>query len=152
MSTHIAIADAVVAELQTETWSQSITAVRTYVPKIVAAQLVTDSIEARVVAGEAVGAITTRAGEGEHTYKVYVGLYKKLEDPAALELGTDLSEGDAMMDLMEEIADDFAGFSVEGDGFVAPCLEVETVPFQIVLAQRQKLWGGSMTLTFGVVR
>lgn len=92
----ITLADAVVAELNAGTYSQSFTAERAYVPRFDADS--GDVLQVQVVPRTDAEAEQT-AGIDVREIVIQVGIFKRLVDPVAGEV----AEIDALMDLCEEI-------------------------------------------------
>ena len=142
MAVIIDIADAVVTELNGGTFSQAFTAERHYKPVFELPEMKT--LHVTVVPKGIETRLATR-GLLQHDYQIDVAVQKKLSAGAA-----DNAEIDALMGLVEEIADFFKGRNLDSAGAVWVATENTPVYSPEHLSELRQ-FTSVLTLTFRVL-
>ncbi len=133
-----AAAVAVTDKLNSETWSVPLTAERTFQVNHERAEL--EDIKVSVVPRSAARQMEVRSAV-EHVVQIDVGIQQAI-DPGAL------SDCDAMLDLLLEIADAFHMTTLVCGGVPAVCTEVEHEPlFLSEHLDQQRVFTGVVTLS-----
>lgn len=141
MAVILDIADAVVTELNSTEWSQEFTAERRYRPELKLADLAT--LHVLVVPRSVESSTATRSGY-QHDYKVDVGVLQRFSEAESEEI-------DDLMDLVEEIADHFAGLRLDSPDAICVATANEPVYAQEHMAQWRQ-FTSVLTLTFRLWR
>ena len=142
MSQIVDIADAVVEELNGESFSQAFTAVRAYVPRYEVKDL--KDLTVTVIPGPLAIEGATRGSE-KYDYTIMVGIQKKVDDdtPASV---------DPLMDLVEEIADFLTGRRLTS----VPAARWEGTgndePFIPEMMDQLRVFTSFVTIGYGLVR
>ncbi len=133
-----AAAVAVANRLNSDTWSVEFTATRTFQVNHERADL--ETIKVSVVPKSATRQIEGRTAV-EHVVQVDIGVQQAV-DPASLD------DCDAMLDLLLEIADAFHMKTLNCDGALAVCTEVDHDPlFLSEHLDQQRVFTGVVTLS-----
>jgi hypothetical protein len=132
------IADAVVSQLNAGSFSKAFTATRGYLPRFDLEEM--GDLRVTVVPKSVEISTASRSGH-QHDYGIDVAIQRKLEQEDAAEI-------DPLMDLVEEIADQFRGSALPTDP-QASCVGVANAPVYAQEHMREdRLFTSVLTLTF----
>lgn len=141
MATIVALADAVVAELNNEGWSQQCVAQRLYRPRFTAADLQT--VQVSVVPRSLVIEAASRVDDSRH-YQIDLAVQKKLDTETAEEI-------DPLVGLVDEIARYFRLRRLAAMQR-ALCVKVENTPiYAVEHLEELRCFTSIITLSFRVV-
>lgn len=142
------IADAVVSELNSNTFSQTFTAIRKYIPEYQTPDYAT--IKVTVIANDDTSEILTRAGV-QDDIAIDIGVQKKLVNPPVGKFDVDPAEVDPLLNFLEELKEFFLGHALAAIPN-AGCIKAKYVPIYAPGQMREdRIFTGVVTLTFRVL-